>query len=48
VLAEITTTSEFFISEKSIPTTEIEEFAGIVFEISNAWPRAFSLCRLTS
>jgi len=37
------TTSEFLISEKSVPITDIGEFSGIAFEISSACPSALSL-----
>ncbi len=43
----MTTTSEFLISEKSVPITENGDSAGIAFEISSACPSAFSLWRLT-
>ncbi len=43
----MTTTSEFLISEKSVPITEIGEFSGIALEISSACPSALSLWRLT-
>jgi hypothetical protein len=39
----MTTTSEFLISEKSVPITEIGEFSGIALEISSACPSALSL-----
>ncbi len=43
----MTITSEFLISEKSVPITVIGEFSGIAFEISSACPSALSLWRLT-
>jgi len=46
-LAEITITSEFLISEKSVPITDIGEFSGIAFEMSRACPNASSLYALT-
>ena len=43
----MTTTSEFLISEKSVPTTVKGESSGIALDISSACPNALSLCLLT-